>query len=127
MNASPSAETAPVDSGASDGKPKPNAANGGTTDKYTWGQTLQDVEVRVPLNVNFAVKTRDLVVDIKKSTLKIGLKGHPLLIDGELHKHLKVEDSFWTIEDKHVIVLTLQKVCFWFSDDVYIRFPALTE
>ena len=64
----------------------------------------------MPLNVNFALKTRDLVVDIQKGTLKVGLKGHPLVIDGELHKGIKVDDSFWTIEDKHVVVLTLQKV-----------------
>jgi hypothetical protein len=68
------------------------------------------LEVRVPLNVSFAPKTRDLVVDIKKGSLVVGVKGQPPILDGLLHRNVKVDDSFWTIEDKKTVVLTLQKV-----------------
>ena len=40
----------------SHGKLKPNAGNGANLENYTWTQTLQDVEVRVPLNPGTHVK-----------------------------------------------------------------------
>jgi len=41
-------------------------------EKYSWNQTLSDVELRVFLP--FAVKARDLIVDIRKKHLKIQVK-----------------------------------------------------
>jgi hypothetical protein len=32
-----------------------------------------------------------------KKRLKVGLKGKPPIIDGELHKSIKIDDSFWTL------------------------------
>lgn len=32
-----------------------------------------------------------------KKKLKVGLKGKPPILEGELHKAIKVEDSFWTL------------------------------
>ena len=87
---------------------KPNAGNGADLDKYKWTQTLEEIELRVPLPM--AVKARDLVVDIQKKYLKIGLKGHPLIIDGELDAIVKVEDSAWVLEDKRTLVFTIEKV-----------------
>jgi len=90
------------------GKMKPNAGNGADLEKYKWTQTLEEIELRVPLPM--AVKARDLVVDIQKKHLKIGLKGHPLIIDGELDAIVKVEDSAWVLEDKRTLVFTIEKV-----------------
>ena len=42
--------------------------------------------------------------------LKAGLKGHPPIIDGELQHEIKVEESTWTIEDKKVVQIAIQKV-----------------
>jgi len=86
---------------------QPNIGNGGQTDTYLWTQTLSELEVRVP--VPKGTVGRQLNVEIKKTHLKVGLKGQPPLLDGELHKPVKPDDSFWTIEDNEVVVLQLQK------------------
>ena len=52
---------------------KPNSGNGDDLDKYKWVQTLEEVELRVPLP--FACKGRDLIVDMKKKSLKVQIKG----------------------------------------------------
>lgn len=42
-------------------------------------------------------RSRDLVVEIKKKNLKVGVKGKPLIIEGELCKEVKLDDSTWTL------------------------------
>ena len=42
--------------------------------------------------------------------LKVGVKGQPPIIDGELYKKIKVDDSLWTLESdgtKRTLQLTL--------------------
>jgi len=86
----------------------PNSGNGGKTDVYVWTQTLSEVEVKVL--VPKGTTSRQVTVEFKKEHLKVGLKGKPLLIDGKLHKAIKTDDCFWTVEDNEVISLQLQKV-----------------
>lgn len=56
-----------------------------------------------------SLKSRDVVVNITKKGLKVGLKNQPAIIDGELNAEIKTDDSLWTI-DKNVIVLTFEKI-----------------
>jgi len=93
---------------ADKGKMKPNERNGADLEKYNWGQTLQEVELRVPLGG--AYKAKDLVVSIEKKYLKVGIKGQPLIIDGEFPKDVKMEESTWVLEDKKCVMLQLEKV-----------------
>jgi hypothetical protein len=81
--------------------------NGGTTDKYSWTQSLSELNVVVA--VPPGTKTKMVVVDIRNKHIKIGLKGEPPLVDGELHKRVIVDDSFWTLEDNKEIAINLQK------------------
>ena len=90
------------------GKMKPNSGNGADLPNYKWSQTLEEVELRVPLPI--AVKSRDCIVQLEKKSLKLGLKGHPLIIDGELEGDIKVEESAWVLEDKRTLVLNIEKI-----------------
>jgi hypothetical protein len=44
-------------------------------------------------------------VEIKKKHLKIQLKGHPPIIDGEIFNEVKVEECAWILEDKKTILV----------------------
>jgi len=90
------------------GKMKPNAGNGADLPNYKWTQTLEEIELRVPLPM--AVKSKDVVVNLGKKNLKLGLKGHPLIIDGDFEAAIKVDESAWVLEDKRTLVLSIEKV-----------------
>lgn len=92
------------------GKLKPNNGNGADLEKYSWTQTLSELEVLIPLNVNFPVKGKDLIVQFEKKHVKVALKGHPAILDGELQHDIKLEESTWTIEDRKAVKLFFEKV-----------------
>merc|ERR1719350_459941 len=93
---------------ADKGKLKPNDRNGADLEKYNWGQTLQEIELRVPLGG--AYKAKDLNVTITKKHLKIGVKGQPFIIDGDFPKEVKIDESTWCLEDKKTVLINLEKV-----------------
>ena len=116
---------------ADKGKLKPNDRNGADLEKYNWGQTLQEIEIRyssphfyvcqhltfkritflyyrIPLGGAF--KAKDLNVTIAKKHLKVGVKGQPLTIDGDFPKEVKVDESTWCLEDKKTLLINLEKV-----------------
>ena len=91
-----------------DGKMKPNAGNGADLEKYSWTQTLEELEVRIPLPT--ALKSRDVIVDIQKKHLKVQVKGQAPILDGDIPHDVKKEESAWIMEDKRTIVMTIEKV-----------------
>ncbi|KAF9114940.1 hypothetical protein BGX27_009370 [Mortierella sp. AM989] len=74
---------------------------------YKWRQTLVDVDVSI--QVPKGTKSKDLYVDIKKKSLKVGLKGQEAIIDGTLLKEIKVDDSTWTLDNQQEINIHLEK------------------
>lgn len=85
----------------------PNKGNGLDFENYSWTQSLPEVTVNVP--VPPGTKSRFITCEIKKNHLKVGLKGQPPIIDGELHKPVKPDDCFWSLEDQKSISILLTK------------------
>lgn len=62
------------------------------------------------MNINFRAKQRDLVVNLGKKHLTVGVKGQPPIVDDDFPHEIKLEESTWVIEDGHVVLLNLEKV-----------------
>jgi hypothetical protein len=62
---------------------------------YRWRQTLTDLTVSIP--VPAGTKGKQLEVVIKKKSIKVGLKGQEAVLEGELAKEVRVDDSTWTL------------------------------
>ncbi|GAA5910554.1 NudC domain-containing protein [Sporobolomyces salmoneus] len=74
---------------------------------YRWRQTLNDVTVSIP--VPPGTKAKQLVVEIKKTSIKAGLKGEEPILSGQLPKEIKVDDCTWTLDDSREITISLEK------------------
>ncbi|XP_018569326.1 nuclear migration protein nudC-like, partial [Anoplophora glabripennis] len=76
--------------------------------------SIQDIKssgnLRIPLNVNFRVKQRDLVVNLTKRHLTCGIKGQPPIIDDDFQYEIKLEESTWVIEDGKSLLFNFEKV-----------------
>lgn len=86
---------------------KPNSGNGGSTDKYSWVQTLAEATVNIPIPAG--TKSRMLTVEIRKQYLKVALKGGETIVDGELYEPVKTDDCFWNIVDGKMLEISLTK------------------
>lgn len=85
----------------------PNKGNGQDLEKYSWIQTLQEVNVNVP--VPNGTKSRFVICEIKKNHLKVGLKGQLPIIEGELYRPVKPDDCYWSLEDQSSLSILLTK------------------
>ncbi|KAJ4486080.1 nuclear movement protein nudC [Lentinula aciculospora] len=75
---------------------------------YSWTQLLGELDVHVP--VPKGTRGKDLTVVIQKKKLSVGLKGATdKILEGELCKEIKEDDSTWTLAD-NVILIHLEKL-----------------
>jgi len=89
-------------------KMKPNAGNGADLENYSWTQTLQELEVRVPFRLP-KLKSRDVVCNIGKKHLTVGLRNQTPIIDSDFPHEIKAEESFWTLNTGN-LTLNIEKV-----------------
>ncbi|KAJ7783726.1 nuclear movement protein nudC [Mycena maculata] len=75
---------------------------------YKWTQELGELDIVIP--VPKGTRGKDLVVVIQKKKLSVGLKGQDKILDGELCKEIKMEDSTWTLEDNESVLIHLEKI-----------------
>ena len=81
--------------------------NGASTEKYSWSQTVQDVQVQIPLPEGTKANQLDIKIQTKK--ISCAFKGKEPFLIGELCEKVKVEDSFWSIEDRKFLQIHFQK------------------
>nr|QWW20884.1 hypothetical protein [Cladonia macilenta] len=63
---------------------------------YKWTQTIQDLDITVAVPGN--LRGKDIVVEMKKTYLKVGVKGQDPIIDGPLPHDIHPSESTWTLE-----------------------------
>jgi len=90
------------------GKLEPNDGNGANYDNYSFTQTLEELEIKIPFKVDFKVKSKDCKVDIKEKFLSVGLKGQDAAVKGELFNKILMDEALWHLED-NAVVITLEK------------------
>ncbi|RMD41877.1 hypothetical protein DV735_g3235, partial [Chaetothyriales sp. CBS 134920] len=70
-----------------------------------------EAEVNVPIPGN--LKSRDLIVELKKTSIKVAIKGQDPVIDGNFPFPILVDDSTWTLstnaDSTKTIAITLTK------------------
>ncbi|EHL01075.1 putative Nuclear movement protein nudC [Glarea lozoyensis 74030] len=62
---------------------------------YKWTQTITDLDVSLEVPGN--LKGRDLIVELKKKKLVVGIKGQEPIINGDLPHEIHTEESTWTL------------------------------
>lgn len=90
------------------GKMKPNYGNGADLENYRWNQTLQDIDLTIPIKIG-RVKGRDCSIEISKKHIKVKVL-NKTLIDDDLQHEIKCEDSSWTLEDGKTILIHFEKI-----------------
>ncbi|KAF9685599.1 hypothetical protein SADUNF_Sadunf03G0071400 [Salix dunnii] len=85
----------------------PNKDNGLDMGNHSWAQTLQEVTITIP--VPPGTKSRDVACEIKKKSLKLGLRSQSPILDGELFETIKVDDCIWNLEDQKTVSVLMTK------------------
>lgn len=75
---------------------------------YKWTQTIQEVDISVP--VPPGTRARDLVVEIKSTSIKVGLKGQEPIMEGTFPKRVTTDECTWSLEDQKSVSIQLEKV-----------------
>ncbi|KAL4609532.1 nudC domain-containing protein 3 [Arapaima gigas] len=89
----------------------PDSYNGAVRDNYTWSQDYTDVEVRVHVPANI-VKGKQVSVSLQTSSVRVAVKegmGERVLMEGEFTHKINTENSLWSLEPGHCVLLSLNK------------------
>ncbi|XP_063336590.1 nudC domain-containing protein 3 isoform X2 [Pelmatolapia mariae] len=105
-------ENSPSGSGSQENfQSNPDSYNGAVRENYSWSQDYMDVEVRVfvPKTV---VKGRQVSVSLQTSSVRVCVRDgaeEKTLMEGEFTYKINTENSLWSLEPGHCVVLSLNK------------------
>jgi hypothetical protein len=88
---------------------------------YQWTQTLSDVEVRIPLIKpgSGKLKGKDVTVIITRTSLKVGLKGKPPVVDGPMYKAVLADEcTCRTIHPSSTLLFSSPCLCVCFHKEL---------
>jgi len=89
-------------------KIKPNSGNGADLDNYKWTQTLQEIELSIPVGPP-RLKAKECRIDFNKKHLKVQVKDR-VIIDDDLQHEIKLEESTWALDDGKTILIHFEKI-----------------
>jgi len=72
--------------------------NGGATEKYTWTQTLHELNMFIPVDID--LNSKQVKVAIGVQHLTVHLNGDKF-IDADFPEKVNVDDSLWTLETEN--------------------------
>uniref|UniRef100_K3X6D0 CS domain-containing protein n=1 Tax=Globisporangium ultimum (strain ATCC 200006 / CBS 805.95 / DAOM BR144) TaxID=431595 RepID=K3X6D0_GLOUD len=83
--------------------------NGGSTETYTWTQSLDDTTIYIDLPDG--TRSKDLDCKITSSHIRVALKNTETpLLDGELPEKVRSDESLWSIESNQTLQISLEKI-----------------
>ncbi|XP_072122522.1 nudC domain-containing protein 3 [Mobula birostris] len=85
--------------------------NGAVRDNYVWSQDYSDLEVKVPVSKQI-VKGKQVSVDIQNNWLRVAVfegGNERVIVDGKLTHKINTENSMWSLEPGHCILINLNK------------------
>ncbi|XP_047995254.1 nudC domain-containing protein 3 [Leguminivora glycinivorella] len=82
--------------------------NGAVRDKYSWSQTITEIDVTVPLPPDIK-SSKDLKVTINPNDLHVAYRNSGTIIKDMLQYKIKASDSVWTISGGKLLI-HLEKV-----------------
>ncbi|KAK1800847.1 hypothetical protein P4O66_006026 [Electrophorus voltai] len=89
----------------------PDSYNGAVRENYSWSQDYTDVEVRVFVQPN-VVKGRQVSVSLQPDRVRVAVKegaSEKALMNGEFTHKINTENSLWSLEPGHCVLLSLSK------------------
>lgn len=83
--------------------------NGAETAKYNWTQNIQSVDVQIALPRGTTSKQLDVEIKAKRLRVALKAKKDEPLVEGELCEKVKVDDTFWSVEDNQFLNINFEK------------------
>lgn len=83
--------------------------NGRVTEKYSWSQTIDEMDVTIPVGTEIK-KGKQVHVEIKATELRVNLVGSDdPIVHGKFAFPVKKDDCYWALVPGEVIRISLQK------------------
>ncbi|ODN01174.1 NudC domain-containing protein 3 [Orchesella cincta] len=86
-----------------------NSHNGNQSDKYSWSQSIKELDVHVVVDKTVKTK-RDVKVEILTKSIRITTTSNNEVVDWILSDPIIKDESYWSLYPGETVFLSLQKV-----------------